>query len=114
MNKETNTALKVIKTLRIYDEKTLKERQKILLEEIDMTQYKVHHECFKRPIFVQRNDFIYFFRKCSLVYKLFKFDIVKGSLKEYSEYKSRYHYRMIDHLEIKRGVYLRFASEFGN
>ena len=78
-----------------------------------MDQFKIL-DCYKRPIFIQRNDSIYFFRKCSLVYKLFKYDLVKGSLREYSEYNNKYHYRMVDTLEVKKGVYIRFANEFGN
>jgi len=73
LNNDTKSCIKVIKTLRIYDQNTLRETKAILLEEINVKKYSIENYEYKSTLLHFKSS-IYFYRRIKDNYRLFKYD----------------------------------------
>lgn len=84
---DTNSVfIKLIKTIKIYDEKTLQIKRSILVDDIDMREGSMAHS-IQRADVLQDGSNIYFYRKVNELYRLYSYsfqnDIVKAQDKKY-------------------------------
>lgn len=103
----TQEVIKVIKTLRIFDTKTLREIHSFLLEEIDVQKLNIKNYDLRLTL-IQNESVIYFFRRHKFTYRLYKYDFCTRELNPV-----RQHFKGFDFIlqenDIERGIQIRFA-----